>query len=141
MQITRSSFLTTAATAVASLALRPSGLLAVSATEPDEDAGWLKRAVGEKFYARGAGSILVPLTLERAVGVPSDGSVDQFSLYFTPDERYSLAEGTWRLVAASGGRTFDVFLVPAGPTASGRPQVRADFCLLEGASRRRPTRD
>jgi hypothetical protein len=88
--------------------------------------------VGETFYARGAGGVLVPLGLERSVDVRSDAVSEQFSLYFTSGDRYSLTQGTWRLVSANGRRVHDVFLVPAGTNASGDRLYRADFCVLRG---------
>ena len=135
MKITRKSFVSGAALGLAGLVFLPATALAAPPEGFEEEPLGLRRAVGESFWARGAGGVLVPLGLERSVDVRSDTSTEQFSLYFTADEEYLLAEGTWRLVGQSGRREWDVFLVPAGTNASGQALYRADFCLLRGARR------
>jgi len=134
MDITRKSFLSAATYGLAGLALFPAK---AAATLRDGPGGGvlvdLRRAVGETFFAQGAGGLRVPLVLERAVDVRSDTTVEQFSLYFAADERFSLKEGTWRLVSSDGRRVYDVFLVPAGTNPAGDGLYRADFCLLRGS--------
>ena len=135
MQITRKSFVSGSALGLVGLSLLPASAFAARPEDDDETAAGLRRSVGETFYARGAGGQLVPLGLERSVDVRSDTETEQFSLYFTAEERV-LVEGTWRLVASSGRREWDVFLVPAGSNAEGSRVYRADFCVLRGAARR-----
>ena len=130
MEITRKSFITVTAAAVAALATG-----SLRADEPgaaEEGPTYLRGAVGQTFWAQGAGGLLVPLELVRSVDVRSDERSEQYSLYFTPDPHYSLAQGTWTLVSASGRRVRDVFLVPAGTASGGDRLYRADFCLLKG---------
>ncbi len=136
MEFTRKSFLSGAAVGLAGLTFFPAEAFAALPEDPDGAGAPLRRAVGETFYAQGAGGLLVPLSLERSVDVRSDATAEQYSLYFTLGERYSLKEGTWRLVSSSGRRVYDVFLVPAGTNPSGDPLYRADFCLLKGVARR-----
>jgi hypothetical protein len=131
MEITRKSFLSGAAFSLAGLTLFPAEAFAALPGGPVGDGVILRRAVGETFYARGANGVLVPLVLKRSVDVRSDATIDQFSLYFTADAKYSLKEGTWRLVLPSGRREYDVFLVPAGTNPAGGPFYRADFSLLK----------
>ena len=135
MEITRKSFISGAAIAVAGLSLLSSSAGAATPDGLDEDSHVLRRAVGEVFYARSSSGILVPLGLERSVDVRSDALSEQYSLYFTAGDEYSLSEGTWRLVSSNGRRVYDVFLVPAGTNAAGDRIYRADFCLLRGAVR------
>ncbi len=139
MEVTRKSFLTSAAIGLAGLTALPGGVLAAPPDDPDVGPLGLRGAVGETFYARGANGVLVPLGLDRSVDVRSDADSEQFSLYFTAAEPYSLSEGTWKLVSANGRRVYDVFLVPAATNAAGERLYRADFCLLKGA-RRPPAR-
>lgn len=135
MEVTRKSFLTSAAIGLAGLTVLPGGALAALPDDPEAGPRSLRESVGETFYARGANGVLVPLGLERSVDVRSDGNVEQFSLYFTADGQYSLSEGTWKLVSSNGRRVYDVFLVPAATNAAGERLYRADFCLLKGALR------
>lgn len=131
MEITRKSFITATVAAVAALAA-----VEMSADDPgtvEEGPTYLRGAVGQTFWAEGAGGLLVPLELVRSDDVRSDERSEQYSLYFSPDPRYTLAQGTWTLVTASGRRVRDVFLVPAGTTPGGDRLHRADFCLLKGA--------
>jgi hypothetical protein len=132
MEFTRKSFLSGAAIGLAGLTFFPTEAFAALPEGPDGPGVALRRAVGETFYAEGARGVLVPLGLERSVDVRSDALSEQFSLYFTVGEKYSLKEGTWRLVSSNGRREYDVFLVPAGTNPAGEPLYRADFCLLKG---------
>lgn len=131
MEITRKTFVS-ATVGLAALTLLPAPALAGAPDELDGDSRLLRNAVGQSFYARGSGGVLVPLGLERSVDVRSDARTEQYSLYFTAEDRYSLSEGTWKLVSANGRRVHEVFLVPAGTNASGDRLYRADFCLLKG---------
>ena len=139
MEITRKTFVS-ATVGLAGLTFLAGPALAGAPDELDGDSHLLRNAVGQSFYARGAGGILVPLGLERSVDVRSDARTEQYSLYFTAEDRYSLSQGTWRLVSANGLREYDVFLVPAGTSPSGDRLYRADFCLLRGAVRRPASR-
>ncbi len=130
MEITRKSFITAAATAVA--VLGAGSLRADDSGTVEEGPTYLRGAVGQTFWAQGAGGLLVPLALVRSDDVRSDERSEQYSLYFSPDPHYALTQGTWTLVTASGRRVRDVFLVPAGTTAEGDRLYRADFCLLKG---------
>lgn len=132
MEITRKTFFSGAAIGLATLTFLPGGALGAPPQDVEGDARLLRDAVGETFYARGAGGVLVPLGLQRSVDVRSDAKSEQYSLYFTDDGRHSLTEGAWRLESANGRRVHDVFLVPAGTNASGDRLYRADFCLLRG---------
>jgi len=138
MEITRKSFISGTATALTALTLFPGSAFGASPEDPDGSAHALRRSVGERFDARGARGVLVPLLLERAVDAGSDAAAERFSLFFSAEEGYSLKEGTWTLVSAGGSRRYEVFLVPAGTEPAGRQVLRADFCLL-GASAQRPT--
>lgn len=140
MEITRKTFVAGAAIGLVALTILPTAARGGAPEELDGDPQLLRNAAGHAFYARGAGGLLVPLGLERSVDVRSDASTEQYSLYFTAEERYSLSQGTWRLVSANGRREYDVFLVPAGTSPSGDRLYRADFCLLRGAVRRPASR-
>ncbi len=131
MEITRKSFITSTAVAVAVL-----GAGSLRADDPgtvEEGPTYLRGAVGQTFWAQGAGGLLVPLELVRSVDVHSDEKSEQYSLFFSPDPHYALTQGTWSPVSSTGRRVRDVFLVPAGTTAEGARLYRADFCLLKGA--------
>lgn len=130
MEVTRKSFISSTAAGLAGLGLLSGRALAEAPYEPAEGPTHLRGAVGETFYAIGAGGAWVPLELVRSDDVRSDALSEQYSLYFTPDPRYTLAQGTWSLVSSSGRRVRDVFLVPAGSSAAGDRLYRADFCLL-----------
>lgn len=131
MEITRKSFITVAATAVAALAA--GGIRADEPGTAEEGPTYLRGAVGQTFWAQGAGGLLIPLELVRSADVRSDERSEQYSLYFSPDPHYALTQGTWTLVTSSGRKVRDVFLVPAGTTPEGDRLYRADFCLLKGA--------
>jgi hypothetical protein len=134
MEITRKSFISSTATGLAAVGLLSGRALAESPYTLAEGPTLLRRAVGETFYAVGVGGNMVPLELVRSDDVRSDALTDQYSLYFTPDPRYTLAQGTWSLVSTSGMRVRDVFLVTAGTNAAGDRLYRADFCLLREAA-------
>jgi hypothetical protein len=134
MEITRKSFISSTATGLAGLGLLSGRALAEAPYDLAEGPTYLRRAVGETFYAVGAGGNMVPLELVRSDDVRSDALTEQYSLYFTPDPRYTLAQGTWTLVSSTGGRVRNVFLVPAGANAAGDRLYRADFCLLREAA-------
>lgn len=138
MEITRKSFISGSSAALAALALLPRAAFGAAPEDSDGSAHALRRSVGERFDARGARGVLVPLLLERAVDAGSDAKTEKFSLFFSAEEGFSLKEGTWTLVSAGGQRRYEVFLVPAGADAAGRQVLRADFCLL-GASAPRST--
>lgn len=130
MEITRKSFITSTAAAVAVL-----GAGSLRADDPgtlEEGPTYLRGAVGQTFWAQGAGGLLVPLELVHSLDVRSDGKTEQYSLYFAADPHYALTQGTWTLVGSSGRRVRDVFLVPAGANPAGDRLYRADFCLLKG---------
>lgn len=132
MEITRKTFVSATAGLVGMTFLSGSAL----AGAPDDleaNAHLLRNMVGQAFYARGSGGVLVPLALERSVDVRSDTVTEQYTLYFTAGETYSLSEGTWRLVSSNGRRVYEVFLAPAGTASSGDRLYRADFCLLRRA--------
>ena len=130
MEITRKSFITATATAVALLA---AGELRADDPGPvGEGPTYLRGAVGQTFWAQGAGGLLVPLELVRSADVRSDGKTEQYSLYFAADPNYALKQGTWSLVSSTGRRVRDVFLAPAGTSPEGERLYRADFCLLKG---------
>lgn len=131
MEITRKSFITVAAAAVAALAAGE--LRADDPGTAEEGPTYLRGAVGQTFWAQGAGGLLIPIELVRSADVRSDERSEQYSLYFSPDPHYALTQGTWTLVSSSGRRVRDVFLVPAGTTPGGDRLYRADFCLLKGA--------
>lgn len=132
MEFTRKSFLSGAAIGLAGLTFFPAEAVAALRGVPGGGAGDLRRAVGETFYAQGAGGLRVPLVLERSIDGRSDTTTEQFSLTFAADKRYSLKEGTWQLVSSDGRRSYDVFLVPAGTNPKGDALYRADFCQLKG---------
>lgn len=138
-EITRKSFISGSSAALAALTLLPRAALGAAPEDSDGSAHALRRSVGERFDARGARGVLVPLLLERDVDAGSDATAERFSLFFSAEEGFSLKEGTWTLVSAGGQRRYEVFLVPAGTDPAGRQVLRADFCLL-GASTQRPTR-
>ncbi len=140
MEFTRKSFLSGAAIGLAGLTFFPAEAVAALRGGPGGGAVDLRRAVGETFYAQGAGGLRVPLVLERSIDVRADATADQYSLYFAADERYSLKEGTWRLVSSDGRRVYDVFLVPAGTSPRGDGFYRADFCQLKDAELRAVSR-
>lgn len=130
MKITRKSFISSTATGLAGLGLLSGHALAEAPYDLEEGPIYLRRAVGETFYAVGGGGNMVPLELVRSDDVRSDALSEQYSLYFSPDPRYTLVQGTWSLVSSSGRRVRNVFLVPAGTNAAGEQLYRADFCLL-----------
>lgn len=130
MEISRKSFIT--ATAVVGLGLASGVARADDPGTVADGPVYLRGAVGETFWAEGDGGLLIPLELVRSDDVRSDGRTEQFSLYFSPDPRYALKQGTWSLVTASGRRVRDVFLVPAGTSREGDRLYRADFCLVRG---------
>ena len=133
MEFTRKAFLSGAAIGLAGLTFFPAESFAAGQGSSSSTSGGLRSAVGQSFYAQGAGGVLVPLVLDRSVDVGSNATTEQFSLYFQVGPRYSLTEGTWRLVSASGRVGYDVFLVPAGAAKKGGSYYRADFCLLKAA--------
>ena len=133
MDITRKSFLSGAAIGLAGLTFLPAEAFAADRGGSSKGTASLRSAVGQTFYAQGGRGVLVPLVLDGAVDAGSSATMEQFTLTFRADGKYSLTEGTWRLVPAKGGTSYDVFLVPAGTNGKRGASYRADFCLLNTA--------
>lgn len=134
MEFTRKTFLSGAAIGLAGLAFRPAEALGAVLGGTSRGAVSLRSAVGQAFYAQGGKGIAVSLVLDRAVDVASGPATEQFSLYFRADGKYTLTEGTWTLVPAKGGTSYEVFLVPVGGGGKRGALYRADFCLLKTAA-------
>jgi hypothetical protein len=132
MKPTRKTFITTIATGVAAVALRPSVLLGGSAEPMDAHA--FQELVGttlrfRSFDRRDAADLVLVEFTEK----PSHARTRQFTLTFGAPGGDRLREGTYTVDSPRGG-TFEIFVIPAGADAKGQPLYRADFNILVEAA-------